>query len=115
MARRKKSVARMHQLAQLKIRLPEWLRFKLEREAADADRSMNAEIVRRLASSVQGGGQHNWAGVVAEAIWNGLDPEIAKRLEDIVLSAAGESAADLMSMYSEEENAQDDAKTPKGE
>jgi hypothetical protein len=106
----------MHRLAQLKIRVPEWLRLRIEREAADAGRSMNAEIVRRLSESVSG---QDRASIAAEAILSGVDKEIAKRMEEMILDAAAEKAGDLyMSMYDKYEkeggDAQDDTET-KGE
>ena len=88
MARRQKRgllVARMHRQAQLKIRLPETLRFALERAAEKAEHSMNAEIVRRLSESIYGG--QDPPGMAAEVILNGLDEEIVKRIEDMILSA----------------------------
>jgi hypothetical protein len=91
MARRRKRgllVARMHRQAQLKVRLPESLRFELERAADKADHSMNAEIVRRLHESIYGG--QDPAGMAAEAILNGLDQEIVTRIEDAILRANAE-------------------------
>ena len=114
------SVARMHQLAQLKIRLPEWLRLRMEKAAADAGRSMNAEIVRRLTESVQGDSRRNdRAFIAAEAILSGVDKEIAKKMEEMILDAAAERAGDLyMSMQDKYEkeggDTQDDTET-KGE
>ena len=114
------SVARMHQLAQLKIRLPEWLRLRMEKAAADAGRSMNAEIVRRLTESVQGDSRRNdRAFIAAEAILSGVDKEIAKQMEEMILDAAAERAGDLyMSMQDKYEkeggDTQDDTET-KGE
>ena len=78
-------VAQMHRQAQLKIRLPETLRFELEKAADKAERSMNAEIVRRLSESIYSG--QDPAGMAAEAILNGLDKEIVAKIEDMILSA----------------------------
>jgi hypothetical protein len=100
----------MHRQAQLKIRLPEWLRRGIEKAAADADRSMNAEIVRRLSESIRG--QGDWAGMAAEAILNGVDQEILTRMEEMILDAAAERAGDYYTSMHEEE--QDDSET-KGE
>jgi hypothetical protein len=75
----------MHRQAQLKIRLPESLRFELERAAEKAEHSMNAEIVKRLNESIYGG--QDPAGMAAEAILNGLDKDIVAKIEDMVLSA----------------------------
>jgi hypothetical protein len=91
MARRRKRgllVAKMQRQAQLKIRLPETLRFELERSAERAERSMNAEIVRRLSESVYGG--NDPAALAAEAILNGLDQEIVTIIEDMILRANAE-------------------------
>jgi hypothetical protein len=55
---------------------------------------MNAEIVRRLSESVQGG-PNDRAGVAAEAILSGLDREIVKRIEEMFLEAQAEKAGDL--------------------
>jgi hypothetical protein len=83
--------------AQLKVRLPEQLRLSLEIAARKSERSLNAEVVARLAESIMG--RQDPDALAAAAILNGLDHRILKIIKDRILEEAGEEAADLyMSM-----------------
>jgi hypothetical protein len=81
----KRKAPRWSRRAQLKIRLPESVRRNLELAARRADRSMNAEAVWRLSESVSG--KKDPYTIAAEAILNGLDEQIVKRIDDMVLRA----------------------------
>jgi hypothetical protein len=83
MARAKKLRSRFaskSRQAQLKVRLPEPLRFSLEREAASRGHSMNTEIVRRLRESF--GAQQKTPKLIAEAVLEGLDDEVVSEIAD---------------------------------
>ena len=68
---------RMRQLAQLKVRLPEPLRRDLERAAAYAGHSMNAEIVKRLTESFH---QFDKTKLVAHALLRDLDDGVLEEM-----------------------------------
>lgn len=65
---------------QLKVRLPELLRRRLERDAARNQRSMNSEIVDRLLRSSQV--DDDKTTLIANAIIDTY-PDIADRIEEI--------------------------------
>jgi hypothetical protein len=69
--------------AQLRVRLPETLRYSLERAARLRGHSMNSEIVRRLTESVLN--KNEATKTAAEALLNGLPAEIADEIAEIVL------------------------------
>jgi hypothetical protein len=61
------------------VRMPEWLRRDLERAAADNNRSMNTEIIRRLAQTQE----PNRAKIIANALVHDLDGEIIEEIVNI--------------------------------
>jgi hypothetical protein len=68
--------------AQLKVRLPEPLRFSLEKEAASRGHSMNTEIVRRLSESFLARDQATT--IIAKTLLEGLDDYIVNEMVDTV-------------------------------
>jgi hypothetical protein len=60
-------------LAQLKVRLPESVRKELEHAAAQNGRSMNAEIVQRLAQPFR---ELDPTNLIADAVLNGLSAAV---------------------------------------
>ena len=92
--------------AQLKVRLPEALRYSLEREARSRGHSMNAEIVRRLRESVLAQGEP--AKVVAKALLSSLDDAIVNEIVDTVLRERAQD--DLADMAREEQQISEDLK-----
>jgi hypothetical protein len=96
MARRRKAqgwVARRSHLAQLKIRLPEALRYSLESEARSRGHSMNTEIVRRLRDSLLA--QDEPTTLIANTLLSSLDDAIVEKMVDTVMrDRAMESMAD---------------------
>jgi Arc-like DNA binding domain len=81
--RPRRRFAREPRLAQLKVRLPEALRWTLESEASSRGHSMNTEIVRRLRESFLA--QDETTTVIAKTLLNGLDDAIVEEMVDIVL------------------------------
>jgi hypothetical protein len=69
-------------VAQVKVRLPEYIRWSLDREASKRGHSMNAEIVRRLRESLLV--QDKTTSVIAQALLNGLDSAIVDEMVDTV-------------------------------
>jgi hypothetical protein len=69
-------------MVQLKVRLPETLRWQMEHAAKQNDRSMNAEIVARLNRSLQR--DEDKIEGVAEALLASLDPAIVDKMMEIV-------------------------------
>ena len=70
----------LSQLAQLKVRLPEPLRRDLERAAARAGHSMNAEIVKRLTQSFV---ELDRTKIIASALVTHLDDDIVNEMVNI--------------------------------
>ena len=86
MARRKRhgrSFANKSRQAQLKVRLPEALRYTLEREARSRGHSMNTEIVRRLGESIRA--KDEPTKVVAQALVDCLPDEVVGEIEEILM------------------------------
>jgi plasmid stability protein len=80
--------------AQIKVRLPEALRWNLEREASAHGHSMNAEIVRRLRDSFLA--QHDRTTLVAEALLESLDDNVIAKMADIVMRSREEDELGYM-------------------
>jgi Arc-like DNA binding dprotein len=80
MARKKGPPAGLKQTVQLKVRLREFLRSRLERAAARNGRSMNSEIVERLNRSFHT--DADASNMIAEAIIDSY-PAVADRIEEI--------------------------------
>jgi Arc-like DNA binding domain len=74
--------------AQIKVRLPEALRWSLEKEASSRGHSMNAEIVRRLRDSFLT--RDNPTRLVAEALVEKLDDGTLEEMVDIVMRSRAE-------------------------
>ena len=91
---RLRSWAERSRQAQLKVRLPESLRFSLEREAASRGHSMNAEIVRRLHESFLA--RQKTTRLIAETLLQGLDPEIVDEIEQTLNQSHAEDAMAYM-------------------
>ena len=68
---------------QLKLRFSEALRRKLEREADLGHRSLNAEIIKRLEASFIS--PDRLPGLIADALLNGLHPDVEDALRDKVI------------------------------
>ena len=68
--------------AQLKVRLPEALRYSLESKASARGHSMNTEIVRRLSESFLARDQATT--VIAKTLLEGLDDDIVDEMVDTV-------------------------------
>src|SRR3979411_1109948 len=66
---------------QLKLRFPEALRRRLEREAARHGRSMSAEIIHRVEQSFHVPDQTT---AIANAVIGGLEPPILEKLVEIL-------------------------------
>jgi hypothetical protein len=96
MARAKKPQKRFadrSRQAQVKVRLPEALRYSLENEARSRGHSMNTEIVRRLRQSFLA--QDETTTVIAEALLRDLDDAIVEKMVNIVMrDEAEQSMAD---------------------
>jgi Arc-like DNA binding domain len=69
--------------AQVKVRLPEALRFSLEREASSHGHSMNTEIVRRLRESFLA--QDEQTTLIAKTLLAGLDDFIVEKMVDMYM------------------------------
>jgi len=69
-------------IVQVKVRLVEGLRRRLEREAARAGHSMNAEIVQRLERSFQI--SDDQIDVIARSLIGTLEPSVIDRIVDLV-------------------------------
>jgi Arc-like DNA binding domain len=80
MAKKKRPPAALKQTVQLKVRLREFLRLRLERAAARNGRSMNSEIVDRLSRSFHM--DADASNMIAEAIIDSY-PDVADRIEEI--------------------------------
>jgi Arc-like DNA binding domain len=80
--------------AQIKVRLPEALRWSLEKEASSRGHSMNTEIVRRLRDSFLS--RDNPTRLVAEALVEKLDDGTLEEMVDIVMKRhAKDELADM--------------------
>jgi Arc-like DNA binding domain len=75
--------------AQIKVRLPEALRWRLESEARSHGHSMNVEIVRRLRDSFLA--RDNPTRLVAEALVEKLDDGTLEEMVDIVMRSHAEN------------------------
>ena len=76
--------------AQLKVRLPEALRYSLESEASARGHSMNTEIVRRLRESFLA--QDEATTLIAKTLLSGLDDAITEKMVDLVMRVRAEEA-----------------------
>jgi hypothetical protein len=85
-------------MVQLKVRLPETLRWHMEYAAKQNDRSMNAEIVARLSRSLQR--DEDKIEDVAEALIAGLDDAIVDKVVEIFTR---DRDADLVARFQSEE------------
>jgi Arc-like DNA binding domain len=96
MARRQRPRRRFagkSRLAQIKVRLPEALRWSLESEAKSRGHSMNTEIVRRLRDSFLAHDEPTT--LIAKALLSGLDDAIVEKIVDTVMrDRAAETMAD---------------------
>lgn len=89
-------------VAQVKVRLPESIRWSLEREASKRGHSMNEEIVRRLRESLLV--RDKTTSVIAQALLNGLDRAIVNEMVDTVNQAHAEDMmADMADAARDEE------------
>jgi hypothetical protein len=70
-------------LAQVKVRLPEALRWSLESEASSRGHSMNTEIVRRLRESFLA--QEEPTTIIAKTLLSSLDDAIVNEMVDTVM------------------------------
>jgi hypothetical protein len=82
-------------LAQLKVRLPESVRKELEHAAAHNGRSMNAEIVQRLAQPFR---ELDPTNLIADAVLNGLSAAVVASI--IKKATAAEGVSTLSSTVS---------------
>lgn len=80
--RRRGPPAATNTVVQIKVRLVEGLRRRLEREAARAGHSMNAEIVQRLERSFQI--SDDQIDVIARSLIGTLEPRVIDRIVDLV-------------------------------
>jgi hypothetical protein len=79
--------------AQVKVRLPEALRYSLESEASSRGHSMNTEIVRRLRESFLA--QDEQTTLIAKTLLAGLDDFIVGKMVDMYMrDQAKEAMAD---------------------
>jgi hypothetical protein len=85
-------------MVQLKVRLPETLRWQMEYAAKQNDRSMNAEIVARLSRSLRR--DEDKIEDVAEALVAGLDDAIVDKVVEIFTR---DRVADLEAHFPSEE------------
>lgn len=96
MARRQRPRRRFagkSRLAQIKVRLPEALRWSLESEASSRGHSMNTEIVKRLRQSFLA--QEETTTLIAKALLSDLDDAIVEKMVDIFMrDRAAETMAD---------------------
>jgi hypothetical protein len=96
MARRQRPRRRFagkSRLAQIKVRLPEALRWSLESEASSRGHSMNTEIVKRLRQSFLA--QEETTTLIAKALLSDLDDAIVGKMVDIFMrDRAEETMAD---------------------
>jgi hypothetical protein len=86
MARRKPTRGR-DEIAQFKLRLPEWLRARLDRAAARNRQSMNIEMVERLGRSFQMDAAEQDAPsltLTAELVLRSLDPRVVAKMVEIL-------------------------------
>jgi chromosome condensin MukBEF MukE localization factor len=74
--------------AQLKVRLPEALRYSLESEASARSHSMNTEIVRRLRDSFLA--QDEATTLIAKTLLAGLDDFIVGKMVDMYMRERAE-------------------------
>ena len=79
---------------QLKVRLVESLRRRLEREAARNGHSMNSEIVQRLEHSFQIGDDQ--IDTIARSLIGTLEPQVVERIVELVQEG---EAADLLADF----------------
>jgi hypothetical protein len=84
--------------AQLKVRLSPQLRGRMEAEAANNNRSMNAEIIARLERSLQQ--DEDKIETAAQALVDGLDDAIIERIVEII--EEDRAAMDAHDAYKEE-------------
>ena len=95
MARRRKP-QNWPRRAQIKVRLPEPLRYKLEKHAASRGHSMNTEIIRRLHESFfvqdQARTDQAQAKVVAETLLDALPGEIVSEIAETIKRWEAEDA-----------------------
>jgi hypothetical protein len=86
--RHRKRFSDRSRTAQLKVRLPEALRYSLANEASSHGHSMNTEIVRRLRESFLA--QAEKTTVIAKTLLSGLDDQIVEEMVDIVMRERAE-------------------------
>jgi len=86
MARKTNQRKPRKRVAQVKVRLPEPLRIRLEIAAHRAGHSMNAEIVKRLGASLL---EVQTTKLIANALLTGLDDAVIEALVDKVLRDRG--------------------------
>ncbi|HME28774.1 MAG TPA: Arc family DNA-binding protein [Pseudolabrys sp.] len=84
----RRRLADKSQVAQLKVRLPEVLRWSLEREASSRGHSMNTEIVRRLRESFLA--QDKTTTLIAKTLLSGLDDAVIEKMVEIVMRERAE-------------------------
>jgi hypothetical protein len=80
--RRREPPAAANTVVQVKVRLAEWLRRRLEREAARAGHSMNAEVTQRLERSFYI--TDDQIDVIARSLIDTLDSGVIDRIVDLV-------------------------------
>jgi hypothetical protein len=91
-----------NRLAQLKVRLPEALRWSLESEASSRGHSMNTEIVRRLHESFLA--RDETTKLIAKTLLSGLDDAIVNEMVDTVMrDRAMDEMADFERHFEQEE------------
>jgi len=108
MARKSK---RWSQRAELKLRLPEALRYSLEYAAKERGDSMNSEIVKRLTASFQYKDNDPATKVVARSLLTWLPDEVVNEMVETVRRIEVEDAlADAAKEDWEEQQREKDSK-----
>jgi len=98
--------------AELKLRLPEALRYSLERSAQERGDSMNSEIVKRLNSTFQYRQDDRTAKIVARALLTYLPDEVVNEMYETVRQIEAEDMrADMAKeMWEEDSRREEDSK-----
>jgi hypothetical protein len=112
-ARKRKPAHRIRRarldLAQLKVRLPEWVRSDLERAAKDAGHSMNTEIALRLSRSLVRDESNKTNKLLAQALVRSLDPGIVDEMMNIVRPVDAEHEEYVQKLLDRDAEAEGDA------
>ena len=88
MAKKRKHVRRSgqrKQVAHLRVRLPEMLRYNLERAAAKNNRSINQELISRLRESFH---ELGTPSLIAQALIDTLDDSVLDAMKDLMVLTA---------------------------